>query len=192
MQRLAASAELRDGDALNSDGEAKASASVPCNLPKIPVNSTPAAATWVSGSLPQQPLTWSVHLLREAPAGTIGIAAAALFVIGAAFALFHSLIPGIVAALLLLVSVAEYLLPVKFTLDGQRAQVCCGPVEWLSIEWKSVRSVYRTPYGIKLSPFADPQAARMERCRGVRLRVPRALLAQVESAISSYRGNAGQ
>lgn len=137
-------------------------------------------------------LTWRVHLLREDPPKLAGILAAALLVVASAFAVFHNIVPGLVAALLLLVSLAEYLLPLTFTLDPRGAHVACGSVEWLSIEWKAVRSVYRTSYGIKLSPFADPKTARMEQCRGVRLRVPPARIAQVEQAISSFREECGQ
>jgi hypothetical protein len=139
-----------------------------------------------SDTVPAETITWRVNLLRENPGKLVGVAAGAFFVMAAAFALFRLVLPGLVAALLLLVSVAEYLLPLTYTFDSNGVHVSCGPVEWLSMDWKAVRSAYRTSYGIKLSPFVDPKTARMENCRGIRLRVPLARLAEIEAGVARH------
>lgn len=141
---------------------------------------------------PETALVWRVHLFREDPVKIAGVLAGALLAAAGAIVLFHSPLLGIVAALLLLVSVSEYLLPLTYTLDESGAKAACGPVEWLAIEWATVRSVYRTPDGIKLSPFKNPKTARLEQCRGIRLRVPPDRMADVRAMIECHFPGMGQ
>jgi hypothetical protein len=131
-------------------------------------------------------LKWRVHLLSEQPAKLVGVAAAALLAAACALVLFHNVLFCLIAAALILFSVSEYLFPLTYTLASEGAKVSCGPAEWLAMSWETVQSSYRTSYGIKLSPFKNPKTARMENCRGIRLRIPPERLTEVETMIASH------
>jgi len=152
--------------------------------PRIAQAGKPAIATGE-----QEPvLTWRVHLLLENPSKLAGVGIAALLAAVCALILFHNLLLALITAALILVSVSEYLLPLTYTLDSEGAKVSCGTLEWLAMPWETVQSVYRTSYGAKLSPFKNPKTARLENCRGIRLRIPPSRLAEVEAAIASHMG----
>ena len=84
------------------------------------------------------------------------------------------------AALLLLSSIAEFLLPVTYTLDAEGAHARL-PGSHRMLAWNRVRRVYLQPNGIKLSPLAA--RGWVESYRGVLLRTPRRdeVLAQVRA-----------
>jgi hypothetical protein len=111
-------------------------------------------------------LTWSVHLARRRPRQ----AAVVVAIIGAAALAavygFRSLLLGLLAAVLLTASVSDYLLPLRFVLDGEAAE-SRGPLHRRRMLWTQVRRVARDGSGVKLSPFLRP--SRLDGFRGIYL-----------------------
>ncbi len=86
----------------------------------------------------------------------------------------------LLAAVLLLGSAAEFLFPIRYTLDAEGAHArLLG--SYRNLAWKRVRRVYLRPDGIKLSPLVVQNWA--ETYRGVLLRTtePAALLADIRA-----------
>ncbi|OPZ79759.1 MAG: hypothetical protein BWY76_03497 [bacterium ADurb.Bin429] len=121
-----------------------------------------------------EPMTWTVHLAAQRP----GRAAVAILLIVLALFGVNALAPAqwgeggrvlmlLLTALLLFASVAEFLLPVTYTLDAGGAQARL-PGSTRLLPWARVRRVYLRPDGIKLSPLVA--SGWMEQYRGVFLR----------------------
>ncbi len=96
----------------------------------------------------------------------IGLVLLAVFVLGAA--LFRSFWPALLPMLALLLSLSEYVFPIRYTLTAQSASARCG-LSVLEIRWADVRHAYLTDDGIKLSPLSA-RNSRFESLRGVFLR----------------------
>ena len=113
-------------------------------------------------------LCWSVHLLRRLPRRLpkIGIAVAGALVLGLCF--FHSLWLALLPVLALVLSLSEYLFPIRYTLTSQSARSQNG-LTVLEIRWADVRRAYLTDEGVKLSPLRAKNS-RFEALRGVYLR----------------------
>jgi len=131
-----------------------------------------------------EPTTWTIHLAARRPR----LAAAVLVAIALGLAGIHALgAPALVlllAALLLLGSVAEFLLPVTYTLDADGAHARHFGSHRI-LPWPRVRRVYLLPDGINLSPLTTPGWA--ESYRGVMLRTPdrAAVLVQVHAWLAA-------
>jgi len=131
--------------------------------------------------------TWTIHLAARRP----GRAVLLLIIIGLALFGVAALLPAAwtlpgrlmllaLSALLLIGSIAEFLLPVTYTLDGDGAHARhLGSHRVLP--WHRVRRVYLRPDGIHLSPLSTRSWAASY--RGVTLRTPDrdAVLAQVRA-----------
>jgi hypothetical protein len=121
-----------------------------------------------------EPTTWTVHLAARQPRKTavaLGVVLLALFGV---WMLARGVWPGPgvvlivgLAALLLLSSIAEFLLPQRYTLDADGAHLR-APGNARLLPWSQVRRVYLRRDGIKLSPLAAGGWA--EAYRGVMLR----------------------
>ena len=129
--------------------------------------------------------SWTVHLAAHRPGRAV------VTVIIIIFALFGvaALVPPqwdtaskvmmlLLAGVLLFSSVAEFLLPITYTLDGEGAHARILFTHRV-LAWNRVRRVYLERNGIKLSPLAARNW--IESYRGVYLRTPLrdAILAQV-------------
>lgn len=131
------------------------------------------------------PYIWSVHLAARRPGRAVVVLLVILFALfGVAALVPHSwnaagrILLVVLSAILLLGSIAEFLLPVTYTLDEAGAHARY----WGShrvISWARVRRVYLRSDGIHLSPLAARSWA--DAYRGVTLRTPArdAVLAQV-------------
>jgi hypothetical protein len=113
-------------------------------------------------------LEWTVHLIRKRPAAAARIVVCFLATLFFGAVVFNSAALALLPATALLLSVSEYWLPVRYTLDSSGAKSRWGLVS-LEISWTDVRHAYLTDEGIKLSPLAVP-GSRMEGLRGVFLR----------------------
>lgn len=93
----------------------------------------------------------------------VGVIVAGATVAGFAFG---SLLLGVLAGLLLLGSIADYLLPIRYSLDGEGAT---ARALWHQrhLSWSEVRRVIRDDLGVKLSPLARP--SRLDSYRGIYL-----------------------
>jgi hypothetical protein len=114
----------------------------------------------------QRRLVWTVHLARRRPRRT----AASLLVIAAGSIAagygFQSPLLGLLAAFLLLASISDYLLPIRFALSPEGAEAR-GLLHRRRMPWDRVRRVLRDDRGVKLSPL--PRHSRLEPYRGIYL-----------------------
>lgn len=113
--------------------------------------------------------TWTIHLAARHPGRTV--AALATIILGLfAFAAFSvHWVVLLLAGLLLVGSIAEFLLPVTYTLDAEGAHMRHLGSHRI-LPWTRVRRVYLRRNGIKLSPL--PYENWIEAYRGVMLRTP--------------------
>ncbi|MHB9109327.1 MAG: hypothetical protein ACYDCO_19910 [Armatimonadota bacterium] len=131
--------------------------------------------------------TWTLHLAVRRPGRAIVsllIIFITLFAVAAfvpdAWGLGGKILMLGLAVMLLLSSIAEFLLPVTYTLDAEGAHARL-PGSHRVLAWDRVRRVYLRPDGIKLSPLAA--RGWIESYRGVFLRTPErdAVLEQVRA-----------
>jgi len=111
-------------------------------------------------------LEWTVHLARRRPrqaAAVVVVILAASLVAGLGF---RSALFGALAAVLLVASVSDYLLPVHYRLDGAGARAA-GVIHRRRMGWEQVRRAARDSLGVKLSPLGHP--SRLEAYRGIYL-----------------------
>lgn len=115
-------------------------------------------------------LTWQVHLLKRYPSRLPTLTLAILFGALCTAMIFHQLLPVLVVVLLLLSSVAEYLLPITFVIDESGVSSQCG---WnrVQMSWSSIKRLQRRPKGILLSPLLAPSS--LDKFRGLWLRFGR-------------------
>jgi len=134
-----------------------------------------------------EPTSWTLHLVARRPARAIVALVIIFFALfgAAAFMPAQWGVGGKVlilclAGILLLSSIAEFLLPVTYTLDAGGAHARL-PGTHRVLAWNRVRRVYLQRDGIKLSPLTA--RGWMESYRGVFLRTPRreAVLEQVRA-----------
>jgi hypothetical protein len=113
-------------------------------------------------------LQWQVHLLRNQPARLPGILGAAILVFVGGVAFFHNVFLAFVPTLALILSLAEFLFPIHYTLnrDGARSRQGLWVIE---MPWGDLQHVYLAADGVKLSPLRR-RGSRMEPLRGVFLR----------------------
>jgi hypothetical protein len=126
---------------------------------------------------------WTVHLARRDPRKT---AAALLAAAGGALIAgfgFRSAAAGILTLVLLLGSLRDYLLPVRYRL-GPEGIEARGLLFRRVMQWSQVRRILRDPAGVKLSPL--PRHSRREAYRGIYLWFERNE-AEVMATIAHYR-----
>jgi len=116
----------------------------------------------------EESLSWSVHLIRREPQRAPRIALALMGVFVLSLCLFHSFWLALLPAAAVLLSLSEFVFPVRYTLTAQSATVRHG-LTLLEIRWEDVRHAYLTDEGVKLSPLR-PKNSRFESLRGVYLR----------------------
>jgi len=130
----------------------------------------PTTATTIRPEGAQQDgaLSWSVHLLRRRPqrAPRLAVALVGVFVLALCF--FHSFWLALLPAAAVLLSLSEYVFPIRYALTPQSATARHGLTS-LEIRWADVRHAYLTDEGIKLSPLRA-KGSRFEPLRGVYLR----------------------
>lgn len=77
---------------------------------------------------------------------------------------FHSAALGLLAGALVIGSLADYLLPLRFTLTPETIEVR-GWLHRRRMAWSQVRRVRRDPDGVYLSPL--PRHSRLDAYRGI-------------------------
>ena len=109
-------------------------------------------------------LRWTVHLARREPAKAVIVLVGALLAGFFGVALIESVWMFPVGALVILVSTADFLLPVRFEVSASGARRRCG-LSVSAIGWESVRRVATGEDGVKLSPLE--KRTRLAPFRGV-------------------------
>ena len=113
------------------------------------------------------PLRWRVHLLMRSRQSLPLLLLTLLFADGCIWFIFGAWMPVIAATLLLLGSVRDYLFPLSYILDDEKA-TATGFLTHATIRWSEVKRVAVGKPGILLSPHAE--ASRLDSFRGVLLR----------------------
>ena len=133
-------------------------------------------------------LSWSVHLLRRQPqrAPRIGVALVGVLVLG--LCLFHSFWLALLPAAAVLLSLSEFVFPVRYTLTAQAATARHG-LTLLEIRWEDVQHAFLTDEGVKLSPLRAKNS-RYEALRGVYLRFGDDNREAVIAAVQRFRQEA--
>lgn len=116
----------------------------------------------------EDPLSWTVHLLRQQPHRAPRLALALLGVFILSLCLFHSFCLALLPTTAVLFSQSEFAFPIRYTLTTQSATARHGLTS-LEIRWQDVRHAYLTDEGVKLSPLRAGNS-RFESLRGVYLR----------------------
>jgi hypothetical protein len=110
---------------------------------------------------------WNVRPSDKDPSKRWGVVVVALAAFGLGFLLFQNLLFGILGAVVILASTAEYWMGVSYKLDRKGASARCG-LSLSSLEWGDVKRAITTDEGVKLSPLGN--SGRMDAFRGVFLR----------------------
>jgi hypothetical protein len=134
---------------------------------------------------PQDPgLRWTVHLAKTHPTKAVVVV---LFGIGAAtfgVLVFQNYVLAALAIFMILWSTADFMLPVRYTIDSEGAS-CRYGLHFGSIHWDEVKRVTLLSDGVKLSPLE--RVSRLEPFRGVLLRYANNR-EEVLAAIERYGG----
>ncbi|UCC69037.1 MAG: hypothetical protein JSV79_03720 [Armatimonadota bacterium] len=111
-------------------------------------------------------LEWTIHLARRRPRQTMAVVAIILLAGAAASYGFRSPLLGVLAVVLLMAGVSDYLFPLRCSL-GPDGIAVRGLLHRRRMAWSRVRRVARDDLGVKLSPLARP--SRLEAYRGIYL-----------------------
>ena len=130
-------------------------------------------------------LSWSVHLIRRQTQCVPRIVAVLIGVLVLSLCLFHSFWLALLPTLAVLLSLSEFVFPIRYTLTAQSASVQHG-LTALEIRWADVRHAYLTEEGVKLSPLREKNS-RFEPLRGVLLRFDDANRDEVIAAVQRLR-----
>ena len=114
--------------------------------------------------LEEATLEWVSHPARERPWATVVLVFIMILAAAAAALTLQNLWWGIVGLLLLCLSMWNYLLPVRFRMDGQEVEKK-SPFGTEKKNWSEVRSWVPDRYGVLLSPF--PRPSRLAKFRGL-------------------------
>jgi hypothetical protein len=128
-------------------------------------------------------LQWTVHLAR---ADGRRAAACALAVLSASILVglaFRSASLGLASAVLLVLSTAEFFLPVHYRLTPEAATSECL-LSRRAVKWTSLRAAWEDGNGLKLTPLR--LSSRLEPFRGIYLRVPGGLDSDLGRAVLEY------
>ncbi len=109
-------------------------------------------------------LTFSLHLARRHPRRA---AAAIALILAASLAAGYGLrsaLLGLIAGLLLVASISDFLFPLHFQLT-EKGVAARGRLHHRYLAWDLVRRVSRDKLGVKLSPL--PRPSRLDAYRGI-------------------------
>lgn len=136
------------------------------------------------GQLHDSGFQWTVHLAKTQPTKAVVVV---LFCFGAAafgVFVFQNYILAALAIFMILWSTADFMLPVRYTIDSEGASSRYG-LHFGKIHWDEVKRVTLLADGVKLSPLE--RESRLEPFRGVLLRYSNNQ-AEVLAALERYGG----
>lgn len=111
-------------------------------------------------------LEYRVHLARKNPGGAVAVAVFAVLAACIGQFVLGSPLFAAVGVIAILGSTSEFVLPIRYTLTGEKATAAYGLAR-LEIEWARVRRVRCGAAALRLSPFAV--AHRLDAFRGITL-----------------------
>jgi hypothetical protein len=114
-----------------------------------------------------EPLIWRIHLSAQNRRALPGVVAAIVLAALLASLLFHTLIAGAVAAVLLVGAIREFLFPMEYQISSAGVR-CKFAGSILEMAWKDVRRLIVERGQITVSPLPSP--GWLDTFRGVTLR----------------------
>ena len=111
-----------------------------------------------------QSIKWSCHPVKRRPLLSVGITLLVLFIIAMVFNTTQSLFFGLLAFIIMFVSLAKFYFPTHYRLSENEVTVKTT-TQTLTKNWSEFRSFYPDKNGILLSPFAQP--SKLENFRGL-------------------------
>lgn len=109
-------------------------------------------------------LEWSCHPVKRRPLYSLAITLFVLFVIAMVYSTTKSVFLGLIAFIIMFVSLAKFYFPTHYRLSDKGVTVKTT-TQTLSKLWSDYRSFYPDKNGILLSPFSEP--SRLENFRGL-------------------------
>jgi len=109
-------------------------------------------------------IKWSCHPVKRRPLISAGITLLVLFIIAMVFNTTQSVFFGLLAFIIMFVSLAKFYFPTHYRLSDKGITVKTT-TQTLTKNWPEFRSFYSDKNGILLSPFAQP--SKLENFRGL-------------------------
>ncbi len=109
-------------------------------------------------------MQWSCHPVKRRPLFSIVITLLVLFIIAMVYNTTQSAFFGLLAFIIMFVSLAKFYFPTHYRLSDKGVTVKTT-TQTLSKNWADYRSFYPDKNGLLLSPFAEP--SRLENFRGL-------------------------
>ena len=119
-----------------------------------------------SGSF-TEPLVWRIHLSAQNRKALPGVASSILLAAVLASLLFHTIIAGAVALILLIGAIREFLFPMEYQISSAGVR-CKYAGSILELSWKDVRRLIVERRQVTLTSLAEP--GWLDTFRGVSLR----------------------
>ena len=109
-------------------------------------------------------IRWSCHPVKRRPLLSVGITLLVMFIIAMVFNTTQSVFFGLLAFIIMFVSLAKFYFPTHYCLSDKGVTVKTTS-QTLTKNWSEFRSFYPDKNGILLSPFAVP--SKLENFRGL-------------------------
>lgn len=109
-------------------------------------------------------IEWSCHPVKRKPVLSIGITLLVLFIIAMVYNTTQSVFFGLLAFIIMFVSLAKFYFPTHYRLSDKGVTVKTT-TQTLAKNWSDYRSFYPDKNGVLLSPFAQP--SKLENFRGL-------------------------
>ena len=135
-------------------------------------------------SKPATVLEWRVHLARRQPRRAAIVAVAIVATVVICHLAFQQPLFALVAGLLVALSAADFLLPIRYCITDDGIEMRSG-LSLRRMAWSQVRACYRDAWGVKVSPLA--RRSRLEAFRGIYLWFGDGNAESVVHAVASHR-----
>jgi len=111
-------------------------------------------------------MKWSCHPVKRKPLLSLGVTLLVLLIIALVYNTTQSLWFGLLAFVVMYLSLAKFYLPTHYQLSDKNVTIKTT-TQTIQKNWKEFRSAYPDKNGILLSPFTEP--TRLENFRGLYL-----------------------
>lgn len=144
----------------------------------------------IRDSIPEPELSWTVHPVRRRPVVSILVTAFIILVTAAVFYTTDSRVFGVLALVVMLLSLAKFYFPTRYGFDSEGVTIGTT-TQSIRKQWSQYRSYYPDKNGVLLSPFSEP--SRLENFRGLYIMTERdkreEVIRYVEEHIGKGRAN---
>jgi hypothetical protein len=129
-----------------------------------PDQSKPQSSHQNETKAPDPEVEWTVHPVRRRPFVSVLVTLLIIGITAAVFYTTNSRIFGVLALVIMLLSLAKFYFPTRYSFDPQGITIGTT-TQSLRKKWSQYRSYYPDKNGVLLSPFSEP--SRLENFRGL-------------------------